>query len=190
MTLDRARDLIAEAGAMGAELTFYVPEGGSGMLDPVAMGAAIQADLAAVGFDVAFETYEWNTFLGEVNPGPEGKADMAEMAWMTNDPDTLPSLALRTGRRRAGSNPATTPTRKWTGGWRRGASPPTRRSAGGSTSGCRRSFSRTVLGLRGQRNGGWKARLFQLDGLKFHGSRSSMRFWGCPEAMASSVALR
>ncbi|HAI28889.1 MAG TPA: ABC transporter substrate-binding protein, partial [Thalassospira sp.] len=26
----------------------------------------------------------------------EGKADMAEMAWMTNDPDTLPYLALRT----------------------------------------------------------------------------------------------
>ncbi|MBU1326495.1 MAG: ABC transporter substrate-binding protein, partial [Alphaproteobacteria bacterium] len=31
-----------------------------------------------------------------VNPGLEGKADMAEMAWMTNDPDTLPFLALRT----------------------------------------------------------------------------------------------
>ncbi|GIR78989.1 MAG: hypothetical protein CM15mP81_04990 [Alphaproteobacteria bacterium] len=34
--------------------------------------------------------------FGEVNPGLEGKADMAEMAWMTNDPDTLPYLALRT----------------------------------------------------------------------------------------------
>jgi len=30
-----------------------------------------------------------------VNPGLEGKADMAEMAWMTNDPDTLPFLTLR-----------------------------------------------------------------------------------------------
>ena len=39
-------------------------------------------------------------------------------------------------------------------------------------------------------SGGWRARLFQLDGMKFHGSRSSMRFWGCPAAMASSVALR
>jgi len=93
---DKARALIAEAGAEGAELTFYVTEGGSGMLDPVAMGTAIQADLEAVGFDVTIETYEWNTFLGEVNPGLEGKADMAEMAWMTNDPDTLPFLALRT----------------------------------------------------------------------------------------------
>ena len=93
---DRARELIAEAGAEGAELTFYVTEGGSGMLDPVAMGTAMQADLEAVGFDVTIETYEWNTFLGEVNPGLEGKADMAQMAWMTNDPDTLPFLALRT----------------------------------------------------------------------------------------------
>jgi peptide/nickel transport system substrate-binding protein len=93
---DRARALIAEAGAEGATLTFYVTEGGSGMLDPVPMGTAIQADLAAVGFNVKIETFEWNTFLGKVNPGMEGKADMAEMAWMTNDPDTLPFLALRT----------------------------------------------------------------------------------------------
>lgn len=93
---EKARALLAEAGAEGAELTFFVTEGGSGMLDPIAMGTAIQADLAAVGLDVKIETYEWNTFLGEVNPGLEGKADMAEMAWMTNDPDTLPYLALRT----------------------------------------------------------------------------------------------
>jgi peptide/nickel transport system substrate-binding protein len=93
---EKAKALLAEAGAEGAELTFYVTEGGSGMLDPIAMGTAIQADLAAVGLDVKIETYEWNTFLGEVNPGLEGKADMAEMAWMTNDPDTLPYLALRT----------------------------------------------------------------------------------------------
>jgi len=94
--VDKAKELIAEAGAEGAELTFYVTEGGSGMLDPVPMAAAIQADLAKVGFKVKIETYEWNTFLGKVNPGLEGKADMAEMAWMTNDPDTLPYLALRT----------------------------------------------------------------------------------------------
>jgi peptide/nickel transport system substrate-binding protein len=93
---DRARALLAEAGVENPEITFYVTEGGSGMLDPIAMGTAIQADLEAVGFDVTIETYEWNTFLGEVNPGLEGKADMAEMAWMTNDPDTLPYLALRT----------------------------------------------------------------------------------------------
>jgi peptide/nickel transport system substrate-binding protein len=93
---DRARELIEQAGYDGEELVFYVTEGGSGMLDPVPMGTAIQADLAAVGLNVSIETYEWNTFLGRVNPGLEGKADMAEMAWMTNDPDTLPFLTLRT----------------------------------------------------------------------------------------------
>jgi peptide/nickel transport system substrate-binding protein len=92
---EKAIALIKQAGYDGAKLTFYVTEGGSGMLDPVPMGAAIQADLAEVGLDVEIETYEWNTFLSKVNAGLEKKADMAEMAWMTNDPDTLPYLALR-----------------------------------------------------------------------------------------------
>lgn len=92
---DKAKSLLAEAGVENPKLTFYVAEGGSGMLDPITMGAAIQADLQAVGFKVKIETYEWNTFLGRVNPGLEGKADMAEMAWMTNDPDTVPYLTLR-----------------------------------------------------------------------------------------------
>ncbi len=94
---ERARALITEAGyGDGAEVVFYVTEGGSGMLDPVAMGTAIQADLAQVGITARIETYEWNTFLNVVNPGLAGKAGMAQMAWMTNDPDTLPYLTLRT----------------------------------------------------------------------------------------------
>ncbi len=93
----KAKELLKAAGDEGKELTFYVTEGGSGMLDPMAMGTAIQADLDKVGLKVKIKTFEWNTFLGEVNPGLKGKADMAEMAWMTNDPDTLPYLTLRTG---------------------------------------------------------------------------------------------
>jgi peptide/nickel transport system substrate-binding protein len=93
---EKAKALLAEAGQPNPKITFFVTEGGSGMLDPVAMGTAIQADLAAVGFDVTIQTYEWNAFLDQVNPGISGKADMAEMAWMTNDPDTLPFLGLRT----------------------------------------------------------------------------------------------
>lgn len=93
---EKAKALLAEAGVEGATLTFLVTEGGSGMLDPVPMGTAIQADLAAVGLNVEIKTYEWNAFLAEVNPGLEGKGDMAEMAWMTSDPDTLPFLTLRT----------------------------------------------------------------------------------------------
>ncbi len=92
---DKARKLIKEAGYDGATLTFYVTESGSGMLSPVAMATAIQADLAKVGLKVKIQTYEWNTYLDKVNAGLEGKADMAEMAWMTNSPDTLPYLTLR-----------------------------------------------------------------------------------------------
>lgn len=95
---DKARSLLKEAGVKDAKVVFYVTEGGSGMLDPVAMGTAIQADLAKVGIQAKIETYEWNTFLSKVNAGLIGKedmADMAEMAWMTNDPDTLPYLTLR-----------------------------------------------------------------------------------------------
>ena len=93
---DKARQLIEEAGyGDGVEVTFYVTEGGSGMLDPIPMGTAIQADLDKVGIKAKIETYEWNTYLGKVNPCLEGKAHLAEMAWMTNDPDTLPFLTLR-----------------------------------------------------------------------------------------------
>jgi len=92
---EKAKALLKEANAQGSKLTFYVTEGGSGMLDPISIATVIQADLAKVGLEVKIETYEWNTFLGKVNPGLAGKADMAEMAWMTNDPDTLPYLGLR-----------------------------------------------------------------------------------------------
>jgi peptide/nickel transport system substrate-binding protein len=92
----RARALLREAGYdEGANLRLLVPTSGSGMLAPVQMATAIQGDLARVGMRVTIETYEWNTYLAKVNRGLEGQADMAEMAWMTNDPDTLPYLALR-----------------------------------------------------------------------------------------------
>ena len=64
------------------------------MIDPVPMGTTNQADLKTIGFNVKIETYVWNTFFGKVNPGLEGKADMAEMAWMTNDPDTSSVFSL------------------------------------------------------------------------------------------------
>ncbi|APZ41798.1 ABC transporter substrate-binding protein [Acidihalobacter ferrooxydans] len=93
----KAKKLLAEAGyPHGFSTTFYVTQGGSGMLSPVEMGTAIQADLAKVGIKVKIETFEWNTFLSKVNAGLKGNVGMAEMAWMTNSPDTLPFLTLRT----------------------------------------------------------------------------------------------
>jgi len=93
---EKARKLIKEAGAEGTKIIFYVTEGGSGMLDPIPMATAIQADLKAVGLDVEIQTFEWNTYLSKVNAGLK-EAHMAEMAWMTNDPDTLPFLTLHSG---------------------------------------------------------------------------------------------
>lgn len=92
---DKARALLKAAGAAGATLNFYVTDGGSGMLDPIPMATAIQADLRAVGLKVNIQTWEWNTFLSKVNAGLTPQTQMAEMAWMTNDPDTLPFLTLR-----------------------------------------------------------------------------------------------
>jgi peptide/nickel transport system substrate-binding protein len=92
---EKARQLVREAGAVGLVLTLLTTEGGSGMLDPKSMATAIQSDLAKVGLVAEIETYEWNTFLKKVNSGLEGNADMAQMAWMTNDPDTLLFLAFR-----------------------------------------------------------------------------------------------
>ncbi len=93
---EHARFLLREAGlADGVTVSLLVPTSGSGMLAPVQMAAAIQGNLAEVGMNVRIETYEWNTFLAKVNKGLAGRGDMAEMAWMTNDPDTLPYLALR-----------------------------------------------------------------------------------------------
>lgn len=66
------------------------------MLDPIPMATAIQADLKAVGLSVEIQTFEWNTYLSKVNSGLK-QAHMAEMAWMTNDPDTLPFLTLHSG---------------------------------------------------------------------------------------------
>ncbi|MGB5831432.1 MAG: ABC transporter substrate-binding protein [Thiohalocapsa sp.] len=91
-----ARALLTEANFRdGLKLRFLVPRGGSGMLAPLAMATAIQGDLARVGIDAAIESYEWNAYLARVNAGLGVDTDMAAMAWMTNDPDTLPNLALR-----------------------------------------------------------------------------------------------
>jgi peptide/nickel transport system substrate-binding protein len=91
----RARELVREAGAEGTELTCLVPKGGSGMLEPELMVTAIQADLERIGLRVHIRTYEWNAYLARVNKGLGDDEHMAAMAWMTNDPDTLPFLALR-----------------------------------------------------------------------------------------------
>ncbi len=92
----RARKLLAEAGvALPMTLKLLVPTGGSGMLEPELMATAMQADLRKVGVNVEITTMEWNAYLATVNAGLSSDVHMAAMAWMTNDPDTLPALTLR-----------------------------------------------------------------------------------------------
>jgi len=93
---ERAAALVRQAGHPdGVDVTFLVPQGGPGMLDPLLMATAMQASLEAVGIRASIRTLEWNAYLARVNAGLGEDADMAAMAWMTNDPDTLPYLALR-----------------------------------------------------------------------------------------------
>lgn len=92
----RARRLLREAGYEDeVELRLLAPQSGSGMLAPVVLATAIQGQLAEAGIRARIRTFEWNAYLARVNEGLGPNADLAEMAWMTNDPDTLPYLALR-----------------------------------------------------------------------------------------------
>ncbi|HEX9923986.1 MAG TPA: ABC transporter substrate-binding protein [Anaerolineae bacterium] len=88
---EKAKALLLEAGYPdGFTCSFWVPESGSGMQQPVAMGTAIQADLAAVGIDCQIETFEWGTYLDKVIvPPDQAEYDMFEMSWIgdNGDPD-------------------------------------------------------------------------------------------------------
>jgi peptide/nickel transport system substrate-binding protein len=88
---ERAKELLAEAGYPdGFTCSFWVPESGSGMQQPVAMGTAIQADLKAVGIDCEIQTFEWGTYLDKVIVPPEqAEYDLFQMSWIgdNGDPD-------------------------------------------------------------------------------------------------------
>jgi peptide/nickel transport system substrate-binding protein len=94
---DRARALLKEAGHPGGfELTFLVPESGSGMQSPVEMATVIQANLAAVGVKAKIQTMEWGAYLKKYLDGP----DMAEMSWNPSigDPDHMMYMLLSSDR--------------------------------------------------------------------------------------------
>ncbi len=88
---EKAKQLLAEAGYPdGFTCNFWVPESGSGMQQPVAMGTAIQADLKAVGVDCKIEQFEWGSYLDKtIVPPDKAEFDMFEMSWIgdNGDPD-------------------------------------------------------------------------------------------------------
>ena len=95
--LDRARALLKDAGhAGGFELTFLVPESGSGMQSPVEMATVIQANLAQIGVRVKIQTMEWGAYLRKYLEQP----DMAEMSWNPSigDPDHMMYMLLSSDR--------------------------------------------------------------------------------------------
>ena len=94
---EKARALLKEAGyANGFDLTFFVPESGSGMQSPVEMGTVIQANLAAVGVRAKIQTMEWGAYLKKYLDAP----DMAEMSWNPSigDPDHMMYMLLSSDR--------------------------------------------------------------------------------------------
>jgi peptide/nickel transport system substrate-binding protein len=94
---EKARALLREAGhPNGFELTFLVPESGSGMQSPVEMATVIQANLAAVGVRAKIQTMEWGAYLKKYLDGPE----MAEMSWNPSigDPDHMMYMLLSSDR--------------------------------------------------------------------------------------------
>src|SRR5262245_39160603 len=94
---EKAKALLKEAGhAGGFELTFLVPESGSGMQSPVEMATVIQANLAAVGVKAKIQTMEWGAYLKKYLDGP----DMAEMSWNPSigDPDHMMYMLLSSDR--------------------------------------------------------------------------------------------
>lgn len=90
---EKAKQLLKEAGyPNGFEVTYWVPESGSGMQQPTTMATAIQADLAKVGIKVKIQTMEWGTYLDKVFSPPD-KNDMLmhQMSWVgdNGDPDNF-----------------------------------------------------------------------------------------------------
>ena len=67
---ERAKSLLAQAGyPNGIDILAYVPNSGSGMMDPVSMNQFIQENLSKVGIRVKFETVEWQTYLSRSAAG-------------------------------------------------------------------------------------------------------------------------
>ena len=94
---DKAKALLKEAGhPNGFEVTFLVPESGSGMQQPVEMGTVIQAQLLAVGIKAKIQTMEWGAYLKKYLDAP----DMAEMSWNPSigDPDHVTYMLLSSDR--------------------------------------------------------------------------------------------
>ncbi len=86
---ERARRLLAEAGLpRGFSASLWVPDGGAGMQSPVAMAAAIQSDLRAVGITLTLQIMQWSPFLVRLRSREQ---DLFALSWLPGsaDPDAV-----------------------------------------------------------------------------------------------------
>jgi len=90
---EKAKALLQQAGVkLPLKVDFWVPSSGSGMQQPTAMAAAIQADLQKVGIEANIQTFEWGTYLDKVfAKNPADVAPLHEMSWVgdNGDPDNF-----------------------------------------------------------------------------------------------------
>jgi peptide/nickel transport system substrate-binding protein len=105
---EKAKALLKEAGQdSGFKLLYLVPESGSGMIAPKAIGTVMQAYLQQIGVEVEIQTMEWVSYLNEfVGAGGMDRKDsgkpplaMIQMSWMSTiaDPGLYINYYLRTG---------------------------------------------------------------------------------------------
>lgn len=66
----RARALLQEAGCLPCRITLAISTSGSGQMQPLPMNELVKAQLEAAGFQVTFQTMDWNALL---QVGREGR---------------------------------------------------------------------------------------------------------------------
>jgi peptide/nickel transport system substrate-binding protein len=91
---DAARALLKEAGfgpSNPVKLKFLISTAGSGQMQPLQMNEFIQDNMKEVGFDVAFDTMDWESLRARRRGGvelPENKgAHGLNNSWSFTDPD-------------------------------------------------------------------------------------------------------
>lgn len=96
---EKAMELLAEAGYPdGFSAEFLIPESGSGMQQPEAMGLAIQSDLAAIGINLDIVKMEWGAYLDEtMKAAEESTVEIFQMSWLGDNGDPDNFLYVLTG---------------------------------------------------------------------------------------------
>lgn len=90
---DRARELLAEAGAEDLELRFIAPTGRYVQDSEVAQ--AVSGFLEEVGVTVVFETMDWPTYVGRITaPAEEQEQDLHLLGWAPSYMDSFQHMVI------------------------------------------------------------------------------------------------